>query len=121
MITYAELADKHTSLTNKEYLALHGTLPRYRIEALIEMEETISGQEGVLAHIKEASSSFPEKDFLQDYIGNLYALARKLRGANREDLESLIDEMEDLQRLTANNSTYGLEKLKEAKEAIYEP
>lgn len=121
MITVAELTDKHRSLTNREYLSLHGTLSLDRIEALVEMEAVISGQEGALNYIDEAKGSFPGEDFLNDIISNLRTLVKHLRGANKEELNGIIEKVEGLQTSTTHESEYGLEQLKAAKAMIYEP
>ncbi len=121
MITCSELTDKHRSLTNREYLSLHSTLSLDRVEALVQMEDAISGQEGAIIDIDEAKGCFPGEDFLNDIINNLRALCKHLRGANKEELKGIIEQVEELQASTTQGSEYGLEKLKEAKEAIYEP
>lgn len=121
MITYAELTDKHHFLTNREYLSLHSTLSLDRIEALVQMEDAIRGQEGVLNYLDEVGGGFPGEDFLNDIINNLRALSKRLRGVNKDELNSIIEQVEELQASTTHESEYGLEQLKLAKAAIYEP
>lgn len=106
------------NLTNQEYFRLHGTLPSDRIEELLHDPNAEIDLAGAVAKIEEGMGQFPEEDFGHDIIGRLQALAKCVRGANREELLSIIGAAEDLFQCQFYASDYGRSELIDAIKCI---
>ena len=109
-----------TSLTNKEYFKLNGTLSAERIEGLLDLESAVYVDvlEDIITSTKEAITQFPEEDFLQPVISELNTLLKTLRGDNRLALANIITAVEDIQSDITNSSEYALANLNSAIETI---
>lgn len=121
MMTVDQLADPYASLTNEEYFALHGTLNATRIEQLLEMSSKVEAQAGAVDHIDEASGYFPNEDFLGTRISSLQGIAARLRGQSKAEMDSFIQDLENLQRVVWQTTEEGLLELEKAKDAIWVP
>jgi hypothetical protein len=102
-----------TNLTNKEYYRLNGTLSEERIEALLEIDVNVDGSSPA-AYIDEAMGTFPNEDFLEHIIKKVREVAKRVRGDNKDDLDQILLDLEDLQDKVNNDSDYGRSELENA-------
>lgn len=107
-----------SSLTDQEFFRLHGTLPPERIEPLLHDPHAQIDLAGAVGKIEEGMGQFPEEDFGHDIISRLQALAKFVRGSNREELLSIISAAEDLFQCQFNSSDYGRSELIDAIKCI---
>ena len=103
-----------SSLTNKEYFRMYGTLSPDRIEELLYDPSTEIDLAGAVAKIEEGIRQFPEEDFVYNIIECLQTLAKRLRGANREELLSIINAAEDALQCQFYATEYGRRELIDA-------
>jgi len=101
-------------MTDKEELRLTGTLSRERIESLIDKSDSLEALEGVDSHIEEAMVQYPTEDFLKQHRDQLRQLREKLRGNNRETMDSILESLDNLAQITFHASEYGMSELNEA-------
>jgi hypothetical protein len=107
-----------SSLTHAEYYRLNGTLDGSRIEALLDGDELLERLGGVVVDLAEARAGYPAEDWAAELLGGMQQLAKSLRGANREAMTRLLEQLEQLQTSIANDVEYGREKLDAAIEAF---
>lgn len=70
------------------------------------------------AYVREAYGSFVAEDWLADQLADLRTIAKRMRGANRDELEALAQSIEDARDQQAQSSEYGLEQLGKALKAL---
>lgn len=103
-----------TNLTNAEYYRLNGTLSAERIEELLDLDVAREKVSDPSAYIEEASGCYPAEDFLEHIMKQVRAVAKRVRGENRDDLDQIILDLEDLQTEVNNQSDYGRDELRSA-------
>lgn len=103
-----------SNLTNDELYRLTGTLPSARIEALIETAELYEKITGSEAHIIEARGSYPDEGFLYHVIERLNAVAKSVRGDNRQEILSIVSALEQIDQDVTNDAEYGRDELRKA-------
>ncbi|MFK3740917.1 hypothetical protein [Massilia sp. TN1-12] len=106
------------SLTPREHLKLHGSLPERQLEQLIEWRERTEEVVSTTAYLQEARGQYPAEDFLACPIERLHQLAKKLRGENREALLGIIESLDDIAQTTFNAADYGRSELRKAEAAL---
>ena len=101
-----------TNMTHAEYFRVNGTLPAERIEALLDIA---SNEDQFIGNwvdtIQEARGCYVPEDFLQSRITELQALAKSMRGANRQALFDIVARIEDDIREQVQSSEYGADEL----------
>jgi hypothetical protein len=107
-----------TNLTNEEYYRLNGTLSAERIESLLNITANVDDSSPA-AYIEEAMGTFPKEDFLESVIKKVRAVAKRVRGDNKDDLDQILLDLEDLQSSVNNNSDYGRSELDNALVDVY--
>jgi hypothetical protein len=107
---------KLSNVGYREHLNLHGTLPLSEIEALVDRVEDIDSNDlsGIEIHINEAKAQFPDEDFLAEPIERLGELAKRLRGVNRETVESIVAELEVISAAQAAATEFAISEFKAA-------
>ena len=108
------------SLTPSEQYRINGTLSAETIESLLDNAEAVSKAEGVSARVSEAIGSLPSEDFLSDFIADLYALSKRLRGDNKTDALSLLDKAESLKTELQQMAEYAEDELCKARTELEE-
>lgn len=108
----------HSNLSAREHLNLNGRVPRDMLEALLDREDRLTALDGLEAHISEALGCFPAEDFLNPIKELLVSLHKNLRGANKDKLAGIIEDLDDLAQCTFYESDYGRDELRKAKTAI---
>jgi hypothetical protein len=84
-----------------------------RLENAIDALDDRVPMEAVSDAVTEASAQYPEEDFLDKIIDRINALAKNLRGENREDAKSISNDLFQLGDTINKAAEYGREKLKE--------
>lgn len=104
--------------TPAEYLKLHGTLPVCVIEEILDKQDQIQDLDGIEAHIQEGMTALTAEDMLAEQVSRLNALAKRLRGDNKQELNAIIESVEDFLQCQFNQADYGRDELKKAIAAI---
>jgi hypothetical protein len=107
-----------TNLTNAEHFRLNGTLPEDRIEELLTLDAQLQAVKGIDAHVEEAMTQYPAEDFLSGILSQLHALAKNVRGDNREKVVWIIEQLDDIAQCTFNAADYGRDELRQALKAL---
>lgn len=107
-----------SNMSNREHFKLHGSLPAEVIEDLIEVAERADEASDIEAHLSEASAQYPGEDFLADVIRRLQIMVKHTRGDNRDEIESLVEDLDEIQTDTTNSADYGRDELKKAQTAL---
>lgn len=102
------------SLTPREHWRLYGRLPEDAIEDLLDAQERKEQVAGVAPYIKEAMGQFPAEDFLSQVINRVHALARKVRGDNREEALAIAEVLDDVAQTTFYAADHGRSELRNA-------
>jgi hypothetical protein len=84
-----------------------------RLENAIDALDDRVPMEAVSDAVTEASAQYPGEDFLDTIIDRINALAKNLRGANKEEAESISNDLFDLGAVLVRAAEYGREKLQE--------
>ena len=108
------------NLTPREAYRINGQLSPECIESLLDNAEAVSKAEGVSARVSEAMGSLPSEDFLSDFIADLYALSKRLRGDNKTDALSLLDKAESLKTELQQMAEYAEDELCKARTELEE-
>lgn len=105
-----------SSMTDREYFLQHGTLSLERIEQLLDQHEAGAAIDtaAVLIKIGEARAQYPEEDFAHSIVSRLQTLTKHVRGANREELQGIIESFEDLLQCQFNSTDYAMSELRDA-------
>lgn len=101
-------------LSAEEQYRLHGNLTPEHIEELLDAGALVEDMGDVTPRLEEAKAQYPEEDFLEPILSKLRDLVKTTRGANRDDLQTLIVEVEALQLSTHQSSEVGLDELNKA-------
>ncbi|MFW6855320.1 hypothetical protein ACODYM_28935 [Burkholderia gladioli] len=101
-------------LSNAEFFRMHGTLPPARIEALLDVGDRLAEVKSVDAYIREGMAQLPAEDFLADVMSRLQDIAKRLRGANKEQLLGCVESLDDVAQTTFNAADYGRSELDKA-------
>jgi len=101
-----------SNMTAAEHLRINGTLPIELAEQLVEYPERLEALEGIDAYMSEAMGQYPEEDFLSDPISRLHALAKRVRGDNRDEVLAIIEQLDDIAQTTFNSADYGRDELR---------
>ncbi len=109
-----------TNLTASEELRLTGAVTGERLEKLLDCEAQVEKLDDVGTHIDEAISQLPEEDFIEEHKQRLMKLRNRLRGTNREELDSILGDLEDLISEVTNAADYGRSELDCARAALSE-
>lgn len=84
-----------------------------RLENAIDALDDMVSKEDVYDTVAEASSQYPEEDFLDEIIDRINALAKNLRGENKEECELISNDLFELGNEISRAAEYGREQLKE--------
>ena len=113
------------NMTANEHYQVNGTLSDQHIQKLLDVDHILQGVVDCRIEIDDAISSFPEEDFMSNIIDrltnlkkNLSNLKKNLRGDNKEELSSIIDDIEDVVTSTMQSTEHGIEKLNSVKVII---
>jgi hypothetical protein len=80
------------------------------------MDGLTEGSESALCHIDEARTGYPDEDCLASIIDEARTMARGR--VTKAEVLRLVEMMEELQLELARSAEYGLDELKQAKEAL---
>ncbi len=108
-----------SNLTPAEVYRLTGTVPAETLERLIFQNEKLEQLESISVYVDESEHTIAE-DFLAAQLGRLRDIGKRLRGSNRQDLQSVIEELEAVIEVEVNASEYAAEQIKLAKDTIAE-
>jgi hypothetical protein len=75
-----------------------------------------SGAESAICHIAEARTGYPDEDCLGSIIDEARTMARGR--VTKAEVLRLVEMMEELQLQLARSAEYGLDELRQAKEAL---
>jgi len=112
---------ENTSLTDKEFFRMHGTLTSERIERLIELKDRDGWKQfsqRIGSMVQEAMGQYPAEDFLSEILTCLHNLAKRLRGDNKEAIQALAEKVDDIAQTTFNAADYGRSELQKVLDAI---
>jgi hypothetical protein len=90
------------------------------VELMLDALDQAESGGDALVYVQEARGSFPKEDCLHDHISALQALAKHVRGENREELKKIIANLEERQSELGRDAEYGLEQLTLAGRALGE-
>jgi hypothetical protein len=79
-------------------------------------EDAHSGAESAICHIDEARTGYPDEDCLESIIDEARTMARGR--VTKAEVLRLVEMMEELQLRIARSAEYGLDELRQAKEAL---
>lgn len=102
-----------SNLTHKEYFHLNGALSVERQEEILESlvdHESMNVQE-YAPYAQEASGQYPAEDFLAEHVSDLWALSKRLRGDNKQELTKIIQSIEDALQCQVYATEYGRSEL----------
>lgn len=85
---------------------------------LLGFEAQVEALDGIEAHLQEAKGQYPAEDFLTDIASRLTALAKNLRGENRDTLKEISDELSSLAQSTWQAAEYGRSELTAAQKLL---
>jgi len=83
-----------SNISPEEYYRMYDELDNERIEYLLQNQRDENAFSDVEIGIEEAQAQYMGEDFLKDEIDQLFDLAKRLKGYNRETLNSLISKIE---------------------------
>ena len=107
-----------SNLSNEEHYRMFGTLPADRIEALLDASDKLESLDGIEAHVSEARCQFPAEDFLVPVQDRLHDLAKRLRGDNRQEVLSIIEQLDDINQCQVYATGYAVEELGKIEKAL---
>lgn len=107
-----------SNMTASEFYRLNGCLSSEHIEDLLNVEDRLQAIENIDGNIEEALHQYPSEDFLVSVVDRLQELSKRLRGANREELNGIIEALEDIGMTTFQAADYGRGELKKALSAF---
>lgn len=107
-----------SSMSPEETFRMYGSLTRAQVECLLERGTALESVNGIDAHLDEARCQYPAEDFLEGHKESLLDLMENLRGANRETLKGIIENLADIATNTNNSADYGREELDKALKVI---
>ncbi len=110
----------YSNMTDEEIYNIHGSLPSARIERMFDTLAFYRSKdyEAAIENIENAEAEIYTAPFLETELKELRALAKKVRGDNRDKLKFLIEMLEDTQRRVIDNLKYATSQLEEALEAL---
>lgn len=100
-----------SNMTPREHFRLTGTVPGDILELLIEKSERLAEVQNIDGLLEDARAQFPDEDFLQEVIDRVNALAKNLRGANREAAARIAQSLDSISMTTMRSSEYGREQI----------
>ena len=103
-----------SNLSREEEFRLTGTLRRESIDELLDASSRLEALGGVDAHIEEALAQYPAEDFLEGVKQRLGALMKNVRGANKDELQGIIEALDDIAQTTFYAADYGRDELRKA-------
>lgn len=101
-----------SNMTAEEHLRMNGTLPLDMMEELAGYPAKLEALESVEHYMSETMGQFPAEDFLSDPITRLQALAKRVRGDNRDEVLAIIEQLDDIAQTTFNAADYGRDELR---------
>lgn len=107
-----------SNTTAEEEYRLTGSVTGIRLEQLLDDSLRLSKILNAEDYIQEATSSFPNEDFLSSITESLYSISKNVRGTNKDDILRVIESLTDLEISVTNDSEYGREQLYQAMKAI---
>ncbi|MFI3187894.1 MAG: hypothetical protein QX198_18110 [Methylococcaceae bacterium] len=104
-----------SAMTNAEYYNLNGTLSDERIERLLDVEDLMEvvDPENLVTQLEEVTNAFPNEEFAEDLIYELYNLAPELADNHAKTLYSILERLEHRIQATMNDANYGIDILQE--------
>ena len=109
-----------SSLSPQETYRMHGKVSRAQLEELLDAQEKAADLDDVKVKVEEGMTQFPAEDFLEGIKNRMFELSKKLRGANKEELQGIIEQLDDIAQCTFNASDYGRSELRDAIKMIEE-
>lgn len=107
-----------SNLSNREHFRLYGTLTPERIETLLDLDEKLQAFDGLEAHVQEARRQFPAEDFLVPVQDRLHELAKRLRGDNRQEILSIVEQLDDINQCQVYATGYAVDELGKLEKAL---
>lgn len=107
-----------SNFTDEEVFRMTGTLPAERIEALLDHSAQLKQLTNIDGHIDDAMAQFPAEDFLSDLKQEMYELAKRLRGDNKEALTNLCAMLDDRLQTQFYATEYGTNELFKANKIL---
>ena len=98
------------NLTPREAYRQFGTLNDEWMEYLFEAEEKLAEMPDISPALDEISAQFPAEDFLQDAISALQKVIHNTRGANKEALTAIHDQLDEIQAAQRRATEYALDE-----------
>jgi hypothetical protein len=101
------------NMTHLEVYRVNGTLSTERLESLLDASEQAIDTDvsNWKATLQEARSCYLSEDFLDARISDLQALAKSLRGNNRQALFDIIATIQDDVLQAVQSSEYGADEI----------
>jgi len=109
-----------SSMTAEEEYRLTGTVTGERLEKLLDCALLVENLDSVAGCIREASTYYPDDDFLYDTIRDMTRLTRKIKGANKDELFAIVQRLSLIAQNTAVSAELGIEELDSALDYIKE-
>jgi hypothetical protein len=107
-----------SNLTLAEHYRMYGTFSEEQVERVLAREEIDFDPSGVQCRIEEAESGLYGEDFLAEHIQSLIDFKKRLRGQNKENLQTIIEKIESLAQELFNQGDYARMELREAYAAL---
>lgn len=98
------------NLTPREAYRQFGTLNDDWMEYLFDAEEKLAEMPDISPALDEISAQFPAEDFLQDAINTLQKVISNTRGANKEALTAIRDQLDEIQTTQGHATEYALDE-----------
>lgn len=109
-----------STFTPEEHYKLNGSLTPEQLDELFDAADRLSELGGIETYIDEAQGQYPEEDFLADDIADLQAIAKNMRGTNRQLLLDAIEALEQKALDVGRSAEYGREELAKAAALLVE-
>jgi len=102
-----------SNMTYAEYYHLNGMLSAERTESILSTLDAAQALDvrEYASYAQEAQGGFPAEDFLSEVIEELQAMAKRLRGDNKDSLQHIISKLDDIAQCQFNAADYGREQL----------
>lgn len=85
-----------------------------QLAELSEYQSQVEDFCSIEPHLSEAQGCFVGEDWADEPLQDLHALAKRLRGDNRAELDRIIESIEEVRREAVQNAEYGRDELRKA-------
>lgn len=114
--------NKHinSNLTPAEQWRMHGTFNEETVDHLLNMSAAIEDCDigWAKSALDEGMGCFPAEDALSSVINELSDLAKRVRGNNRDAVNTVIEKLADLQSTMNQDAEHGKEEITKVQKAI---